>query len=124
MKNEIESKNTCFALCQNCLEKWSSRKYFVIDEEVTIAGYIANFTDLSKGTFLFEHNCSGFIKLPVENFLDLYKGETYDTLMYRTAACPGYCEEHHSLQQCSVKCKAAMVRDIIQTLKYFRENMK
>lgn len=117
-------KESVFAECPECLHQWSTQKEFVTDDNIHIAGYIANFTNLGKGTFLFTHNYSGELKLHVELFMDLYNGVVHDTLMYGTAECPGYCNEHHTLSHCSIKCKAAMVREIIQNLKYFKSNLK
>ncbi len=116
--------NAAFAECSECSKIWKSKKDFLKDTDITIAGYIANFTDYCKGTFLFAHNCKGFINLPVEKFLDIYREYLNNQTNKETTECPGYCDEHHTLSHCISNCNTIMIKEIIQNFVYFNEKLK
>ena len=108
---------THFIRCTDCGRAWPSRDHFLSDENVSVVGYQANFVNLEKGLFLFNHNCQATLAVAVETFADLHSGPVFAERFLRTPTCAGYCLHRNALQRCPNKCECAYVRDVLQQLK-------
>ena len=107
-----------FKRCPSCSRSWKSRQDFLVDYELQLIGYQANFIDISQGLFLFNHlSCKTTLSLKTGLFADLYKGNIYAESKFYTDYCLGYCLKLNDLSSCPVECRHAFVREIIQIIK-------
>ena len=107
---------TSFVYCPACGKDWFNRDQFLADEAVSLVGYQANFINLEKGLFLFNHSCQGTLAIAVQEFADLSAGPIFTERLSRTSTCAGYCLHRNALQSCPNMCECAYVRDILQQL--------
>ena len=110
-----------FKICNKCKTEWKSRDDFLNDPNIAMIGLMANNDDYKKGAYLFTHrlpddSCNTSIGLYVFNFLDMYNDEMYDTLKIGTDECAGHCVTINELRNCSVHCRNAIAREIMQEI--------
>jgi len=105
-----------FVHCTVCNTDWATRDQFLRDETVSLVGYQANFINLEKGLFLFNHSCRMTLAVRVESFADLHVGPVFAERLSGTPDCSGYCLHRNALQACPNKCECVYVRDVLQQL--------
>jgi hypothetical protein len=110
-------RHDAFKVCTNCGEVWETRGSFMRDAGLSLIGYQVDFRQLTAGLFLFNHACHSTIAVRVEEFVDLYRGEVFQTRATGTDQCPGHCLHRNNLDPCPARCECAFVREIIQVLK-------
>lgn len=108
---------TFFKQCKICLSRWASREDFISDPDVVLIGYQANFVEVEKGVFLFNHSCGGTMSISVLNFAVLYNGPIYRERKTGTESCPGYCLHRNVFKPCPAKCECAYVLKILELLR-------
>jgi hypothetical protein len=106
-----------FKQCTKCKHIWENREDFLVDPDLEIIGYQANFEHIKDGMFLFNHVCETTLALDIVDFDDLYSGPIYDMNLADTGECSDLCHDVNNLDSCSAECKYAYVREIIQTIK-------
>ena len=109
-----------FRRCSCCSKAWLDRSDFLLDGDLFLNGYQANFDDLELGWLLFTHLlpvCNSTIAVPVHQFADLYEGAIYSERKTGSEECPGYCLEVNNLLPCQNQCECAFVREILQVIK-------
>ena len=106
-----------FKNCNNCDKIWPTRQDFIVDRDITIVGYQANFKNLEAGLLYFNHSCKNTVALPAELFADLYDGPIFTEPKTGTDACPGYCLNKEELRPCGAECECAYIREIMQLFK-------
>ncbi len=105
-----------FKTCKICAASWATRDQFIADPEIVLVGYQANFVELEKGLFLFNHACQSTLTVGVETFADMYSGPIYQERLTGSETCAGYCLQRDELQACTAKCECAYVREIMVRL--------
>ena len=108
-----------FKICPKCAHKWNNRDDFLEDLSICLVGFQYSFKEAESGYYLFNHNlgvkhCGTTLAVEVEAFLSLHKGPMFTDVKFESPMC----EEHYSrvedLSQCSVECKNAVAREIMQ----------
>jgi hypothetical protein len=110
-------KHIIFKICPGCNYGWSSRTDFLIDPNVEIIGYQADFRELIEGLFLFNHSCGTTLAIRAKLFIDLYNGPIFQQRLSDSEKCPGYCSIRDNFMSCELKCECAYVRETIQIVK-------
>jgi hypothetical protein len=113
------AEDALFKQCTGCGKKWRTRDEFLRDPEVRLVGYQANFTDLEKGFFMFNHlrtSCQTTLGLSVGAFSDLYDGPIFETHTGRSPDCPEYCLHEDNLDPCPKVCECLYVRAVMQKI--------
>lgn len=113
-----------FKKCNVCLTKWGSRDSFLTDPEIKVIGYQANFKDLHRSLFYFNHKkegCGTSLAITIDEFLDMYKGDIHPSLLRGLKPCPRHCENVNDLSPCSQECSCAYVRDVLQLIKDYKK---
>lgn len=108
-----------FLICPCCGVRWGSRRTFLADPEIELAGYQPNFTHLHAGLFLFTHrncHCGTTLAVTVSRFEDLYAGPRFEEYKVGSPDCPGYCLDWQNRKACWVKCDCVYVRGILEVL--------
>ena len=110
-----------FKLCNKCKTEWKTRDDFLNDPNIEMIGFMANNDNYTKGAYLFTHrlpddSCNTTIGLFVYSFLDMYKGELFDTLKMGMEECSGSCVTISELGNCSAHCRNAVAREIMQEI--------
>ncbi len=110
-----------FKLCNKCKTEWKSRDDFLNDPNIAMIGLMADNDNYKRGVYLFNHRlpddrCNTTIGFFVDNFLDMYSGETYDQLKMGMDECSGHCVKINELENCSVHCRNAIAREIMQEI--------
>jgi hypothetical protein len=72
-----------FKKCMNCGKTWPDRDSFLDDPRILLIGYQADFKDLKRGLFLFNHSCGTTLSLRADLFVDLYDGPIFSTEQYK-----------------------------------------
>ena len=106
--------------CHMCSRQWSDREEFLCDPEIEVVGYQANFVELEKGLFIFNHtkqDCGNSLAIEAREFTDLHDGPMFKERKEDEPDCPGYCYRESSLDPCPQECECAYVRDILQKVK-------
>ncbi|HEX7342861.1 MAG TPA: hypothetical protein VF398_01260 [bacterium] len=109
-----------FHRCTCCSQVWFDRSDFLLDGDLMLNGYQADFDDLELGWLFFTHLrpvCNSTIAVPVRQFTDLHDGPIYSERKISSDECPGYCLEKDNLRRCEVNCECAFVREILQVIK-------
>lgn len=112
-----------FKQCSLCKTEWVSRDSFLRDPEIIIIGYQADFSDLDKGLYLFNHNkygCKTTLACYVEDFADLYTGAVFAENRFGTENCPGYCLDRKNTKSCPAECRNSYPRMLMQIIKDIR----
>jgi hypothetical protein len=106
-----------FKECSSCHREWESREDFLGDPAVQLIGYQVNYVDLEAGYFLFNHDtdeCGTSLAISAGSFADMHKGPLFEDIHKEDAeGCPGYCDERHCIDPCTVKCECTYVRDVL-----------
>ena len=108
-----------FKQCSKCKRIWVNRSYFLEDHNLILNGYQAHFTNIYEGLYLFTHmedGCKSTISVPINQFIDLYKGITYSEKKTGSDVCTGKCLDSHDLTMCEAKCELAPIRKIIEII--------
>ncbi|OVE74741.1 hypothetical protein BVX97_06455 [bacterium E08(2017)] len=109
-----------FKECSSCPKKWISRDEFLEDPCVDLIGYQANYVELERGLFLFQHNtndCGTSLAISASEFTDMHDGPMFaDIKRQDVKSCPGYCGQRHLLDPCGEECECGYVRDVLDTV--------
>lgn len=100
-----------------CGWQWDTRGDFLGDPGLELIGYQACFTELTAGYFLFNHTCKGTLAVLVEVMVDLYAGPVFESCKTGTSECPQHCLNKGDLGPCTVQCKCAHVRELLQIVR-------
>lgn len=114
IKQQVE---TSFKACPNCGFVWKSRNDFITSNEISLVGYQPDFCNLDKGLFLFNHTgkkCGTTMAIRVGEFLDFYIKPKSDKPMINTDECEQKCLDQNNFERCTVECKYAHVRELMQ----------
>jgi hypothetical protein len=107
-----------FKKCSCCSIPWINRDEFLLDVNIDLIGYQANFSYLELGYFLFNHlTCQSTIAVPAGQFKDLYGGPLFVEKLTGSESCPGYCLQEAFLDPCQQECECAYVREIMQVIR-------
>ncbi len=105
-----------FKKCNHCDKEWPNRDDFLADDSLSLIGYQPNFVVLSKGLFLFNHQCGNTLSLSVDKFSDLYQGPVFTSSHANSSECLGYCLHKNDLRPCPSECECSYVRHILSVL--------
>ncbi len=105
-----------FKTCSKCGFVWPERASFLIDPNLRLIGYQADFEELMAGTFLFNHVCKTTLAIKADDFQDLYDGPMFTERLEGTEECGGHCLHKDDLSPCPRKCECAYVREIVQVI--------
>ena len=115
--NLPQHDHPAFKKCPLCSFSWETRSDFLADPHIEIIGYQACFRELTAGSFLFNHSCTGTLAIRVKEFADLYGGIVHEGRKTETDECPEYCLHSEELTRCPARCECAFVREIIQLVR-------
>jgi len=116
-QSEHEVLDGIYRRCPGCCRVWASQDRFLMDPEVSVAGYQVNFDELRDGLFLFNHSCGTMLALPTGEFRHLYDGPIYEERRTGTTECPGYCLRKDETRPCPAECECAYVREVLQIVR-------
>lgn len=118
------SQAETFKHCACCGRAWWNREDFLVDSDVKLVGYQADFSALIAGLFLFNHDpCKTTLAVRVERFQELYAGPIFGQRRTGQGDCPGYCLYclyKSELRPCPAQCECAWVRDLLQMIGSWR----
>ena len=108
-----------FKVCPNCTYTWKSRDDFLQDPFVCLVGFQFNFNEKESGYYLFNHvldgdHCNSTLAMKVEAFLSMYKGPIFTEVKFGSPTCEGHCKNLADMTECTVECKNAVARNIMQ----------
>ncbi len=108
-----------FKTCSKCSHTWTVRDDFLEDPSICLVGFQASFVESESGYYLFNHildedECNTTLMVNVEAFLSLHKGSMFTDNKMESPLCEGHCAHVENLSQCSVECKNAVAREIMQ----------
>jgi hypothetical protein len=111
---------TPFKECSCCSTSWESLAAFVLDSELTLEGYQPSFADPFEGWLLLTHNtpdCKTTLAVRTAQLRDLYDGPEYTERRTGTPGCPWLCIKENRLEECTMDCDMAWVRQVMQYLR-------
>ncbi len=108
-----------FKICPKCSYTWKARDDFLADPCLCLVGFQADFKETEFGHYLFNHiladdRCNTTLAVEVDDFLSLYKGHMFAEVKFGSPACEEHCGNVDDLSQCSIECKNAVARKIMQ----------
>ena len=108
-----------FKICPKCAYTWKTRDDFLEDLFICLVGFQFNFKENESGYYLFNHileddRCNTTLMVAVEPFLSLNKGPMFMEIKFGKPECEGHCKNVSDLAPCSVECKNAVARKIMQ----------
>lgn len=106
-----------FKKCNHCEASWAAREDFIHDPDVVLIGYQANFVNLEKGLFLFNHSCQSTLSVNVLAFSDMSSQPIFRQKKSGSDECSGFCLHKNDFRPCPVQCECVYVREILQLLK-------
>ncbi len=112
--------------CPCCNSSWTTLRDFLLENELELVGYQANFENALEGLILFHHTkkgCNTTIALPVKNLTALEQDlKTLSSFIPETKDCLGYCRDSHNLKDCkNFNCKGRLIRKLIALLQMKRD---
>ena len=113
-----------FKTCPHCHSRWMCRDDMLSDPSIELIGYQANTGDLRAGYFLFNHDtdeCETSLAVKAKEFIDLYTGPVFENAPEQVPNCPGYCQDHRTLDKCDAQCECAFVREILHQVLHWRK---
>ncbi len=113
-----------FKYCSICNKIWMTRDEFVHDPEVSLLGYQPNFVVVSRGLFLFNHDCGSTMSLNVGTFADYYHGPVFSRSLFGSSDCQGLCLHRNDLRPCPQECECAYVRSILERIRELKEDRR
>lgn len=117
------SNADAFLTCSMCKAVWETRDAFLTDPAIRLAGYQADFEQLTLGLFLFNHlACETTLSIHAKAFEDLYDGPVFDRRAMGTEECPGHCLNRDNLEPCPVRCECAYIREILQKVRHIEKD--
>ena len=121
-----ENKKThflyAFKTCTLCLKHWNDVKMFLADPTIKLVGYQPDFSNVSLGLFLFNHeasNCGTTMAISMEFFSSL-ADKKLKTVPFslKIKGCPSACGDHKNLNPChNTVCPGTTARNLIQIVK-------
>jgi len=105
--------------CPVCQRAWTSLAAFLRDPELTFTGYRACLEDFRSGAYLFSHQCTGTIEVPVSRSA---RTRVPGRSLAGTHACPGFCYYETSFRPCDAMCDGSVYRRVAHRLKVSRED--
>jgi hypothetical protein len=108
-----------FKQCPMCRATWPEIYDLVLDPEMTVEGYLADFAHPDRGLVLLTHRrsrCGTSLTIRAEACRSLYDGPEYAEHRTGTEVCPRLCLTREELAACHVDCDMAWVRAVIQYL--------
>jgi hypothetical protein len=109
-----------FKECSLCGSCWEELERFVLDPELRIEGYQANFVDPDYGLFLVTHEtdgCGTTLAVWAERFRHLYDGPVHTERHMGGQYCTRQCLERNRVEDCEAPCDMAWVRHVLQWLR-------
>jgi len=108
-----------FKICPKCAHKWNTRDDLLEDLSICLVGFQYSFKEAEAGYYLFNHNtggkqCGTTLAVEAEAFLSLHKGTMFTDIKFESPMCEEHCTRVEDLSQCSVECKNAVAREIMQ----------
>ncbi|MBM3499555.1 MAG: hypothetical protein FJX74_12920 [Armatimonadetes bacterium] len=116
----MDSQCEPFKCCTLCGSRWSGLERFVLDTELKVEGYQANFVDPDYGLFLVTHDidgCGTTLAVWANDFRHLYTGPVYAERHTGQEHCTGRCLERNLVEACDAPCDMAWVRHVLQWLR-------
>lgn len=108
-----------FTECSCCRTGWRSRRAFLLDPDVEVVGFQADFSSPGNGFFLFNHleaSCGSTLALEVASFEDLRPAGEDLPLLEGTEDCSGRCGRVEDLSRCDRRCVNARAREILSEI--------
>ena len=108
-----------FKICTKCGYTWKVWEDFLEDPFICLVGFQANPIETELGYYLFNHildndRCNTTLAVEVGVFLPLYKGTVFTEIKFESPQCELHCTRIDDLSRCSVKCKNAVAREVMQ----------
>ena len=116
----MQKTKAIFKTCPMCKHTWRTKDDFLNGPHLRLVGFQSNFKEIEEGMILFLHysdNCGTTLAIPVKEFSDLYKGGKYAESKYGTDKCEAHCLDEGDIERCTVKCKNAYIREVLQILR-------
>jgi hypothetical protein len=110
---------TPFKQCSGCGVTWEKRENFLVDPDISLAEYTANFKELVLGLFGFKHVCGTVQSFQAEKFADLYDGPVFQQRKTGGHDCPSYCQHKYELGACPAECECASIREVIRIIRHW-----
>jgi hypothetical protein len=105
--------------CPMCKTTWPDICDLVLDPELTVEGYMADFVHPERGLVLLTHlrqRCGTSLAIRAEACRSLYGGPRHAEHRTGSERCPRLCLTREALAACHVDCDMAWVRAAIQCL--------
>ena len=108
-----------FKICSKCGYIWKVRDDFLKDPFICLVGFQAHPIETESGYYLFNHileedQCNTTLAVEVGVFLSLHKGAMFTDIKLESPHCELHCTRIDDLSRCSVKCKNAVARNVMQ----------
>ncbi len=113
-------KSKPWLLCTTCGKEWSSQNDVLEDNQLILNGYMPDFTELRDGLLLFTHHapgCGTTLAVRVGDVIHLLPEELSLELRQGDWDCPGHCLQVDVLDACGARCRAAVVRGLLQVFR-------
>jgi len=109
-----------FKICPKCGHNWETIVDFVLDLDVEVNGYQANFVNPEAGFIMVTHNrkeCQTSITISAEVLRRFYYGPTIKDLYIDHETCMMFCLNNNLLEYCDAKCSMSWIRSVLNYLK-------
>jgi hypothetical protein len=106
--------------CTTCGKEWSSQHDVLEDKKLVMNGYMPDLMELRDGLLLFTHHAAGCgttLAVRVGEAMHLLPDELGLELRRGDWDCPGHCLKVDVLDACGAKCRAAVVRELMQVFR-------
>ena len=108
-----------FKICPKCEHRWREQEDFLKDPFICLVGFQGSLDEREPAFYLFNHildedRCNTTLMVNVEEFLSLHTGTRFTEIKFEDPLCEGHCTRIEDLSRCSVECKNAVSREIMQ----------
>ena len=116
-----------FKICPKCTHTWKAKDDFLQDPTICLLGFQADFTGAKPGYYLFNHilagnTCNTTMAVKVDDFLSLYEGPMFEEIKFGSPMCEDHCRSVEDLNLCSVECKNAIARKIMEDFSWCKRH--
>lgn len=119
-RESMVSDRYVFKTCPMCNYQWHSIEEFVIDLELRLEGYMADFGRPEDGLIVLTHtcpSCRSTMSITAGSFANWRSDPIITDLLFMSDECPGHCLNPNNTEACTVRCSMRWVRDVLQYLK-------
>lgn len=112
-----------FKQCPMCSFQWQFRKDLLLDKNLELNGYQADFKKLEYGLFFFTHKvdgCHSTMAILANEFLDMNSEQQFNQRLTKSEDCPRFCIDKEQLSRCEASCECAFIRNILQIIKDYK----